>query len=494
MKQFRGTLIALVALAVLLGGYFATRPPEATKAPVKKGEKKEEGQALFDFEKANLVGVEVKRPDGTITLTERDTGWWIEGENLRASKSMVNRVKHQLHDLVARATVVANPDQEALYGLGNQAIRVTLTFRDGSTLAFDAGDPNPSGVSFYIRPVGTDTVYTVKKSAVDYYSLSLSEFRERRFATFDSKDVDQLEAVVGDRSMKFQRTGDHAWDLLSPESFAANDSEVRGLLGRVSAMKAIQFVADNVSPDQYSKYGLDNPRAKVTIRFSNSDPAMTLLVGSTTGEKDGEYPLAYALVEGENHVYAVRDGLIADYSVDLTSFRLTQFARMDINKVDFMTATFAATGVDADLSGTVSVKKEADQWLWDDGVPVPGSTPSRLATRAAGIISEEFVTDKAEDAKYGFDNPLLKIYLKDSEGAYRNLIVGKPATPGKRPEGDPYDRYYARSAEFPEVYIIDAGLIEVTRDLMREHGRKAEADGEKKERQDKIQQELNKPE
>lgn len=500
MKAFRGTLISLLVLLALVGVWYGTRPEPETPKPGAKKEKKEEGKALFVFEKANLIKVEVKRPENTIVLAERDDGWWIEGEELRASRSMVNRVKHQLHDLVARATVVEGSDQGALYGLGANAIRVRLGFRDGSTLEFDAGDPNPSGVSFYIRPVGSDTVYTVKKSAVDYYSLSLDEFRERRFATFDAKDVDQLEATMeGGKRLKFQRTGETAWDLLEPLSFAANDSEIRSLLGRVSAMKAIKFVADNGA--DLKAYGLDTPRATITLRFSNGDPPLSLLLGAPTGEKDGEYPLAYAKLADESHIYAVRDGLLEDYGQDPSAFRLTRFSRMDENKVNEINAIFASPDRDADLNGTVLIRMAAAQWMWDDGVPVPGSTPSRVASRACGIEADAFVAENADDPKYGFAKPIVTLAMKDSDGQTRNLLVGgqaprgtrpaMPSEPGGRAAGEEtYERYYARVAEFPEVYIIDGGLIDVVKDLMREHRRKADGDAEKEGRQEKIRQEL----
>lgn len=501
MKAFRGTLIALVVLLTLVGAWYWTRPPEAPQLSKKEAKKKEEGRQLFNFEKANVVRVEVKRPDATIVLAEHEDGWWIEGENLRASRSMVNRVKHQLHDLVARATVVEASDGAALYGIGDNPIHVKLGFRDGSSLEFDAGDPNPSGVSFYIRPTGTDLIYTVKKSAIDYYSLDLSEFRERRFATFEAKDVDILEAQLpAGKQLKFQRTGDESWDLLQPQTFAANDSEVRSLLGRVSAMKAIKFVADNAT--DLAQYGLDAPRATITIRFSNGEPPLVLMLGKPTGETDGEYPLAYAKLGDEPHVYAIRDGLLEDYGQDVSAFRLTRFARMDQNKLDQLTATFSSTTTDQDLNGTVMVKNEATQWSWDDGVPVPGSTPSRVASRACDVEAEQFIASSGDDKKYGFDQPIVKVYLHDTEGNTRTILVGGKGPPGKRqlPPGgpgdrapggeEPYDRYYARAAEYPEVYLVDGGLIDVVKDMMREHRRKADEDAEKKARQEKIQQQL----
>ncbi len=487
MKAFRGTLFALVALLLVTGLWYAGQPePAAVKPVTAKNQKKETGLPLFVFEKADMVKVEVKRTEGTIVLAERADGWWLEGENLRASKSMVNRVKHQLHDLVARATVIENPGEDALYGFGADAIHVTLHFRDGSSREFDAGDPNPSGVSFYIRPNPGDAVYTVKKSAVDYYALSLAEFRERRFATFDSKDVDQLEATLANgHHLKLQRSGDHEWELLAPRTFPANDSEVRSLLGRVSAAKAIQFIADDVK--DLSAYGLDTPEARIAVRFSSRDP-LTLLVGRPTGEIDGSYPTSYAMLEGEGSVYAIRNGLLEDYAAPVESLRLTRFARMEINDLTEVVATLDDHGKDKDLSHTVVIRQEANRWLWDDGVPVPGSTPSRVGIRASSIESEEFVAEEADDARYGFDRPLITVELKESTGRVRTLLVGKAAAPGKRPEGEPYDRYYARVRESPEVYIVDSGVLEVVKDLMREHNRKATADDEKAVRRERIEQ------
>jgi hypothetical protein len=487
MKAFRGTLLALVALVALLGAWWLVRPVELTPAE-RRGALKQQDKPIFVFEKANLVKVEVTRPEGKIVLAERADGWWIEGDELHASKSMVNRVKHQLHDLVARATVVDGPADDALYGLGASAIHVRLTFRDGSTEEFDAGDPNPSGVSFYIRRTGDTAVYTVKKSAVDYYSLSLSEFRERRFASFDSKDVDALSASLpGGHPLAFQRTGEDSWDMLQPQQFAANDSEVRGLLGRVSALKAVSFVTDD--PTDLKQYGLDAPRATITIRFSGREP-LTLLLGAPTGEKDGEYPLAYVKLAEEPTVYTARDGMLDDYQAGAETFRLKRFARMDENDVASMVTTFAGDNRDADLAGTVTVSLEADKWLWDDGVPVPGSTPKRLATRAASIQAESFVAATAGSGSYGFDKPLARVVMTDRAGQVRTILVGAAAPPEKGPEGEERERFYARAEEFPEVYIIDGGLVDVVKDLLREHGRKAKADDQKNERHDRIEHEL----
>ena len=192
-----------------------------------------------------------------------------------AGRSMVNRVKHQLHDLTARATVVADAESPELYGLGANATTVLLTMRDGRELAFAAGDPNPSSVSYYIQPMPGEVVYTVKKSAVDYYSLTLSEFRERRFATFDSKDVTRFQATLlmpgAPASLDIESTGDREWQMHEPVAMAANDDRVRRLIGRVSALKARDFVelTEGGRSARMTEFGLDAPRADITLSFGS---------------------------------------------------------------------------------------------------------------------------------------------------------------------------------------------------------------------------------
>ncbi len=493
MKQFRGTLLALLVLVLVAGAYAALvyepvqTPKETAAARKKKSGPVEEGIPLYVFEKQDLVRVEVKRPTDTIVLAERGDGWWIEGENFRASKSMVNRVKHQFHDLVSRAIVVEDPEAPALYGLGDSAVRVTLTFRDGTSKAFEAGDPNPSGVSFYLRPIPGDIVYTVKKSAVDYYSLDLSEFRERRFASFDSKDVDALSATLPDgSSLAFQKTGERQWQMLAPRRLPGNDSDVRSLMGRVSAMKAVEFVSDDAS--ELAKYGLDTPRASVTLRFSARKP-LTILIGDRTGAKDGDYFLSYMKVADEDSIYAARDGLLDDYMKDPGEFRLTRFVRMDANRIARLTATWADTGRDADLNKTVTVRMAADKWQWEDGVLVPGSTPKRVAQRAAGLESEAFVSETADDARYGFDRPLVDVELLDLDGTTRRVLIGKAGPGVTDPDGRERERYYARVNDYPEVYLVDGGVCDVVKDLMREHRRKAEADAAEAERRKRMERE-----
>lgn len=488
MKAFKGTIIAAALLAVvLLLVWFVEKPPvDQPKKP-----KTSEERPLYTFEKQDLVRVQVKRPDGTeVALKEEPSGWIIEGDGFPASRTMVNRVKHQIHDLTARARVIENPEDPALYGLAAQAVEVTLTLRDGQQIQFRAGDPNPSGVSYYIQPIPGEDVYTVKKSAVDYYSLSFDEFRERRFASFDSKDADGIEAdLPGGKRLKMQKSGEDQWELLEPYAMRVSRDSARSLLGRVAVLKAQEFVHDfpDTETADLAQYGLEPPRARITIRFASRDP-LVLRVGSSMPNPEGDEELAYMILEGDRTVYAARVGLLEDFTEDPATFRLREIMRIsgvDVVEVD---ATLNRPVNPGDsLSGQVHLRQVGDTWQWDDGLPVPGSTPRRLAMRAAGVEAEEFVDDHPSSvARYGLDKPLATITVKDQAGTTRTLLIGDMGPSRQGPEEHLIERAYARIDGEEPVYLVEKSVLEVLEDALREHGRKAEKDDEMSQRHEAM--------
>jgi hypothetical protein len=482
MKAFRGTLLAglLLALVVALVGWL--RPSVLTGEP-------EGHPQLFRFEKHALVRIDVKRAAGDdIALVETDGGWVIEATGDQAGRSMVNRVKHQIHDLTARATVVADAESAELYGLGANAIRVLLTLRDGETISFKAGDPNPTGVSYYIQPDGDDTIYTVKKSALDYYSLGLDDFRERRFVSFDSKDVTRLTAKLdlpeAKHTLDIEKVGDRLWEMRSPMEMAASDDQVRRFLGRVSALKARTFLVDQGA--DLSEFGLDHPRADIEVRFGAREP-LRLRVGKDANADNRYEELAYVQVDGDDTIYVARRGLLETFAQDPSELRNRRVVRMKGTDVVALDAVLTV-GPEDDLSGEGGVRYAAEHWVWKDGVPVSGSTPKRVARRLAELEVAEFIDEDPSSLKgYGLGSPRARVVLTDAAGNTRVVRIGKPGEPRVDGEGHERVRRYATVEGDGPVYLVDDSLLQVVKDLIRESNRKAKKDVDKAARRERIE-------
>lgn len=486
MKAFRGTLLAAAAL-LLLGLLVFWLKPELFDGDAPSGPPR-----IFQFEKHEVVKVEVIKPgEGPVVLLEKDGQWTIEGTGFEAGRSMVNRVKHQLHDLTARATVVESPDAPELYGLGDNAIRVSITLRDGETLGFLAGDPNPSSVSYYIQPLGGDTVYTVKKSAVDYYSLTLDEFRERRFATFDSKDVNRFTAVLeldgAPARLDVERTGDREWQLHAPVEMAANDDRIRRLIGRVSALKAREFVEIPAEgrAARLAEMGLDAPRADITLSFGARAP-LRVRVGRDAPSENRFEELAYMLLDDEETVYVARRGMLDEFTADPAELRNRRVVEMKAADVVAVDALLVADG-DDDLAGEHGVRFAAERWFWADGVPFAGSTAERVARSLSELEVDVFISDAPDGLRaYGLEPPVARVVLSDESGNEKVVRIGGEGDPMVDPEGNARPRRYVSIEGESSVYLVGERALSVVKDLIREGNRKAKKDAEKAARRERI--------
>ena len=138
MKAFRGAVLAATAATALGVSIWMMDPEVITEFSdlvasdnVEDAETAISDTSLIQFEAHELIAVRVERPSGeSIVLSEGDDGaWGIEGQDYVAGRSMVNRLRHQFHDLTPRTLVTEAVEDPELYGLGSAAIRVTLTLR-----------------------------------------------------------------------------------------------------------------------------------------------------------------------------------------------------------------------------------------------------------------------------------------------------------------------------------------------------------------------------
>ncbi|MEQ1570682.1 MAG: DUF4340 domain-containing protein [Myxococcota bacterium] len=481
IARFRGTWIALAALVVVLGVWWlgsrpATAPPRVAPSEV------------FRFEKEDLVGFAVVHPDGqALTVRQVDGQWAVDGQPWRPSRSMIRRVAHQLHDLDARADVVreTEPGDLARYGLGPESIAVTLTLSDGRALAFRVGDPNPTGVSWYLGV--DDRVFVVKKSAMDFWRLDAEAYREDRITSFDADEATRIDAVVDGRAVAVERTGHRTYQMHAPVEQPASRDEVRMMLGRVSALRATTFVAD--APADLARWSLDPPLHTIRIELETGE-AVALGLGAEVVGADP--PQRYLWHEQDRAVYAVKDGLLDSFRKPVDAYR----DRDPIRHQEWDAASMVATqrGVE------VALTRSSDGWRWPGGGAVSGSTPKRVAERASGLRVISF--EPAEP--FELDPPWATVSLTYADGATADVVLGRgyevelppsappPPRPGEPPP-PPAPRTEARriaritvtpAGGAPALVLpaveVDGQLAEVLGDLFREHGRKRDRDAEKR--------------
>ena len=448
MKEFRGSIIALVLLVVVGGLYRMQEAPKETEVTKE--------QILFRFEKHDVRRVQIEPPSGDgLDLQEIDGKWVIANKNWNANPSMINRIKHQLHDLNARTLVTQQSDNPTLYGLGKNAIRVSLSFAEGKPISFLVGDPNPSAVSYYIQPLPGTAVYTVKKSAMDYFSHDSHAFRNPRFAQFDIKDGQEVLLRTQNKSTLLQRNGVGQW-VYPEQGIDIDNDEMRSVLSKVAALKAVRFLD---SPQGVLDFGLTEPLLSVRVSLPTEEVELSL----GTSFQEGREKLSYVQRKGDPTIYIVRASLEDLIDLEPTSLRnknVTKVSSKDIVRIrGFLT--------DEGKETAALIEKKADNWSWDDGALVSGSTPDRLASAIADlrVISfEQEKEDRKETAKIVFSTA-------DSEQV---LSIGTMIQAEPVEGGVSVQHYHAWIGK--GHYTIDGHLLRVLNDLVREYKRKEESD------------------
>jgi hypothetical protein len=456
IHRFRGagtSLLLLVAL-VLLGGWVGlfSGEPDPSNGLLKV--------PIFRFEKEAVTGFEINRPDRQIAMQKDGERWVVDGETWRPSRSMIRRVAHQLHDLTARATVVDAPEDYGRYGLGEGAITVFVSLDDGRTLAFEAGDPNPTAVSYYLRPIPGERVYVVKKSAVDFFRSDLEAYREHKFAIFDAGEVDALVARVDGRRLAVERTGPHSWQMSEPLVQRASRDKVRMMLGRISTLKAQTFVEDD--PPDLGRYGMDPPTATVEVRTNAGEP-ISLVFGDLVPDSDPIQRYVYR-VEDEA-VYAVKEGMLEPFSMPAEAYR---------NRILLGKQAWQVSAMQVSLQGvSIAVTRTADDWRWPDGQAIAGSTPERVAGRAANVRAEDFLVSSTNDAGL---KPWATVALSFDDDTTGVVSLG----PKREVSGEDGSemRHDAWIDGDPSTYAVNGDLASVILDLHREFDRKRERDAE----------------
>jgi hypothetical protein len=390
---------------------------------------------------------------------------------------MVRRVAHQLHDLAARAEVVKNPGDPALYGLGPDAIRVRLELRDGTGLDLEVGDPNPSSVSWYVRSLPSGTVFIVAKAAVDYYRLPIDSFREDRFATLDADDAVRIDAVIDGRPMAFERTDPKRWAMITPVAQPADRDQVRTLLGRVAALRADGFVQDG--REGLAAFGLDPPRSTLAISFANAEP-VTLWVGDPVPDTDP--PLVYVHRVEDDATYRARAGFLETWRQSPEAFRDRMLIRRSVDEVRTATVTVG--------DESVAITRSADDWRWPGGGVAPGATPGRVVSAAAGLRARTFPETPPPDS--GLGAPVATVELRFDDGGAR-IALGRawsveidpgpppPARPGEppRPTGPRTQQRQWASVDGGPAVEVDGALFDLCEDLVREYRRERQREAER---------------
>lgn len=285
----------------------------------------------------NVASVEVTNSSGTYTIirtaeadSEAGTGavFGVEGwEDIPTDTALAGTLANNIASLSAVSIVAEDCDDMDKYGLGDDARKGVLTFDDGSTFAFRAGNAVSDGENDYLAVEGDDTVYTVKTSLVANYGKAAEEFLSKTILEAPAEDaypiVNSLTVERQDMEQNIVLSyADYANDQESLGGTAASHEMTEPIPAYLSVERSTDVITGifgakaskilKIYPEKsdLSEYGLDKPFGTAVMDCDDGN-VYTLSIGNRYTETDEDtgadtayYPV---MLNGVDAIYAMAE-------------------------------------------------------------------------------------------------------------------------------------------------------------------------------------------
>ena len=433
MRGLKST-IALVVVLAGLGAYiyFVTSKMPAGGGSADTDTKKQEKVfASLQADKIEEVKVSTVAGDAT-TLKKDGTAWKIsQPSELPASESDVAQLTSALSQVEIVRVIDENPSNLNDYGLSNPRVEVDFKAAgDKDYRKLFIGEKTPTGGDFFAKRNDEKKVFLITAAQDTSFNRTTFDFRDKTLIKFERDKVDALDITAGGKAMTIAKDGGE-WKMSKPVQTRADFGSVEGLVGRLQTVQMKSIAADNASPADLKKYGLDKPEA--TVNLSLGSAKATLLFGAKAADNT-----VYARDASKPSVVTVESALLDDMKKSADDYR-----RKDV----FEFRPFNATHLEITRNGqTITLERTKGQGenapdKWKRTTPTAGDLDKEKSDNLLGKLSNIRVGSFVDaTAKTGVDKPAMTVVVKFDEGKKEDratfgqvgsdVFVVRPGEPG----------------------------------------------------------------
>lgn len=333
----RKTFALVAVFCLLCAGYYGVHWYETHRT-----EEEAAAKRLFSFESDELASLQLERSDGTtIEAVHTDGAWDIVApyDHIAPNRNVWQRVSNAWTGLSNERTF--GERDLATYGLDDPVLTITGTPEDGeaTTVIFGSTEPLQVGRYAYTEDVG---VFLVQESAFRELDRPLQDLRERHLIAVGEQGVTQLafaflrEAEQGGAPLEpglkpieesttmLVEKSEGAWALRQPVDFPADQQAVDALAQGLQFATATAFVD---TPESYEDYGLDPPRARVTVWSEAVDGPQELFLGDADRSSTGAI---WAKRKGNPSVFQIGGEILSLLPTEPEAFRERRLLTRDL--------------------------------------------------------------------------------------------------------------------------------------------------------------------
>ena len=450
--NFKTTLIILVVFVLLGGAYFFFgRPsPDAEQSQTDQQAIHE----VYTLSKDTIRRVRLSFKDESyqsVTLAKNTDDMW----QLRApftADADASKINEMLQDLLEKKIKQTLEAEDLVqYGLQPPNIQIELwTEGEAPAKIFLIGDRTVN-YSVYTKERSESHIFLIESSALDDFTKSPSDLRDRDVFKFSSTEIRTLRLQVeGQSDIHCERqvqsnpgaTGHgEGWEMIQPVKAKADARVIEEIVSALGSLRVVVFEADGEYDP--ADYGLSQPRITVTLQSTVEEPIQKLQIGSDAGTP--------------GRIYVARSDYRAVYVVNreiYTKLNRTVFNLRNKQVIDFQRTATHRFAIRQEDSETVCQKNADGEWEITSPVALKadGKAVDDLLFGVDALRAVAFVDDQPKNLQpYGLDAPSIEASFMVPSTEPAVLLVGKMKD----------DNVYVKAQNAAAVFLVKKELLDL---------------------------------
>lgn len=367
MKKTARNILIMLAVLLVLGGAAAallfTQPGDdggqaGSQAPVSSAP----AETVMDRDRTEVSSITVENKEGSYRMVPQDAGgeessstvsFQLEGyENYEVDHGQITASAGSVLSLTVVKNLGAQEDLEAFGLSGQQAVKVTVEYRDGGRDQLVLGDDAAESSGRYLLKDGT--VYIVSGLSDRLYESLFTFFPLELFTVPDrTQDVEGSDGTVTQQAAAdllesarlsgtqfpspiqigydSSRLGNYL--ITSPVTAESGTEKFELMVASLKSMTADRAVAAGLTKETLEKYGLAQPFAQIEFKLNGAEHTMAV------SEEDGDGN-RYLIVDDRDVVYQVSaDSVSAWAEATLMDLRISYVWLPNIMNVSRLSLT-----------------------------------------------------------------------------------------------------------------------------------------------------------
>jgi hypothetical protein len=429
MMQWKTTGV-LLAVTVGLGAYLSLHELSQPS----REERERRSSRILDLPEASVTRLLLESSEGRVVLARDGTAWRLsppstrpsddsglaqDSRGIRADPGRISGILNALDPLTATRTLTGTKDHpldSTTYGLSPPVAKLTVQ-ASGALTTILIGETTPIGSHRYARVDDRPEVAVVPSTLFEALRHPAEWFRDPLLLRFSAWQITEL-AITSPAGSVTLTLADNAWRLTQPLEDRADRAAVTTLLDRLGERSIARTVAEHPSEESLAQWGLEPPRAQVTLRQEQDAATLTALFGNPLGDD----PSSLAAKRGdEAPVYAVAAAELAALWQDPAQWRERRcfdFFSGQVTKAEWTQGEARWT-----------IEQSEGQWtLAGSSEPLTPERVEEWLDRLRDLRVNAFVEDAPSDlARDGLEPPFGTISVWTNTAATpQRLLVGSP--------------------------------------------------------------------